>query len=365
MDDLAEVISRLRTTHAVTVVDQASAHDFVWQHARGAFDLAVYELGDTRAHAYIWAYLLHYPGVVTFRAPGVHASRAEALLHRRRGADYAAELAFSEGPRRSTAPWHVGHGTWPLLRVPMLASRMTVVGDRCLARDLASAHPSATVRYVPAGTGEPEVGARVAAAAPQSPVTLAIVDGGSVTTAARATARARAAGANVTLLAGGGSEAWTADILLALHRPALGAPIAGALRGMSLGKPVIVAETEHTAGWPSLDPQSWQPRGFNREVAPIVVSVDPRDEEHSLVLALGRLAAEPSLRATLGEAAHAWWRSHATAAHAAEAWDAALAEAVTLNAPAPPADWPPHLTHDGTARARAILAECGATTDLF
>lgn len=355
----------MRATHTITVVDQASAHDFVWQHARGAFDLAVYELDDTRAHAYIWAYLLNYPGVVTFRAPGIHSSRAEALLHRQRGADYAAELAFSEGPRRSTAPWHVGHGTWPLLRVPMLASRMTVVSDPSVAADLAAGNPSTTVRYVPAGTADPGINTPGDAPGPESPVTVAIVDGGPVTTAARALARARAAGANVTLLPAGTPAAWTADVLLALRRPALGAPVTAALRGMSLGKPVIVAETAHTAAWPAFDPQSWQPRGFDRGVAPIVVSLDPRDEEHSLVLALRRLAAEPALRVALGETARAWWQSHATAAHAAAAWDAALADAVTLAPPPRPADWPVHLMRDGTGRARAILGECGATTDLF
>ncbi len=348
----------------MTVVDQASAHDFVWRHARGAFDLAVYELDDTRAHAYIWAYLLNYPGVVTFRATSVHASRAEALLHRRRGAEYAAEFEFSEGPRRTTAPWQVGRGTWPLLRVPMLASRMTVVGDTEVARELASSHPSATVRYVPVGTADPVGGSPIDRRAPQGPVTVAVVDGGSVTTAARATARARAAGADVTLLPDG-PQAWTADILLALRRPALGAPVAAALRGMSLGKPVIVAETAHTAAWPSFDPQNWQPRGFDRDVAPIVVSVDPRDEAHSLAVALHRLAAEPALRTTLGETARAWWHGHATVARAASAWDAVLAEAVTLAAPARPSGWPAHLRDDGTARARTILAECGATTDLF
>ncbi len=381
MDDLSEVIAELRAAHTVTVIDQAAAHDFVWQHARGAFDLPVYELDDTRDHAYVWPYLLTHPGVVVVRAPSIHTSRAEALLHRGRRSDYAAELDFSEGPRRrATAPWHVGHGAWPFLRVPLCASRITVVGDTETARELTAAHPGVAVRYVPIGTavpaapaGQAAVGATADTAARRvGPLTVGVVDsvaensvdGGPDGTVRRAVARARAAGADTTLVPAG-HDAWAADVVVTLRRPAVGAPIAAALRGMSLRKAVVVAETAHTAAWPSLDPQTWQPRGFDRSAAPVAVSVDPRDEEHSLFLALQRLAGDSALRAALGNAGHAWWREHATAARAAAAWDTVFTEARHLAPPARPASWPAHLADDGTSRARAILAEAGLTTDLF
>lgn len=373
MDDLAEVIAELRAAHTVTVVDRASAHDFVWQYARGSFDLPVYELDDTRDHAYVWPYLLNHPGIVVLRAPSVHTSRAEALLHRGRRSDYAAELDFSEGPRRATAPWHVGHGAWPFLRVPMCASRVTVVSDAETARELAAAHVGVVVRCVPVGTAAPaEPAGQAASGATEGaparrggPLTVAVVDGGPDDTVRRAVARARAAGADTTLVPSTGHDLWTADVAVALRRPAVGAPIAAALRGMSLGKAVVVAETAHTAAWPSLDPQTWQPRGFDPSATPIAVSVDPRDEEHSLFLALQRLAGDSALRAALGDAARAWWRSHATAAQAAAAWTRVFVEALTLAPPARPAGWPAHLVDDGTARARAILAESGLATDLF
>ena len=71
------------------------------------------------------------------------------------------------------------------------------------------------------------------------------------------------------------------------------------------------------------------------------------------------------MRAQLGDAARDWWRTHATPGHAAEDWGRILAEAALLHPPARPADWPGHLTADGTERARAILAECGVTVDLL
>ncbi len=75
--------------------------------------------------------------------------------------------------------------------------------------------------------------------------TVAVVDGGQAGVVARAVARARAAGADVTQLAATGHGAWTPDVSVALQRPAVGAPIAAALRGMSLRRVVVVAETAH------------------------------------------------------------------------------------------------------------------------
>ena len=74
---------------------------------------------------------------------------------------------------------------------------------------------------------------------------------------------------------------------------------------MRARKPVVVLETTMTAEWPALDPQSWKPRGFATE-APIVVSLDPRDEEHSLMLAIQRLSTDSELRTQLADAAHRW-----------------------------------------------------------
>jgi len=137
-----------------------------------------------------------------------------------------------------------------------------------------------------------------------------------------------------------------------------------AFAGMAAGRAVIVLETEITAGLPALDPQTWQPRGWTGQ-PPIVVSIDPRDEEHSLALALRRLATDAQLRESLGAAAHEWWRQHATLDHAVQAWRSILAEAITLTPPPRPSDWPRHLTANGTERARDLLAEFGATVDFL
>ncbi len=157
------------------------------------------------------------------------------------------------------------------------------------------------------------------------------------------------------------------DVVAALDWPVKGdAPIA-ALAGMAAGKTVIMFETEETAHWPALNPQTWQPRDFHGAGAlgradPIIVSIDPRDEEHSLKLAMRRLTTDAALRERLGTAARAWWATHATVDHAAQAWKEIITEALTLPPPLPAEDRQPA---NGTRLVKEILEEFGTTVDLF
>ena len=199
------------------------------------------------------------------------------------------------------------HGTHRLLR----SARLIVTPHSSMVEALQDEHPHAHVRYAPAG--------------------IEAVHGGQD------------------------------DVVRALEWPPSGDALTEALAGMAAGKAVVVFETEETADWPALNPQTWQPRG-TASIHPIVVSIDPRDEHHSLKLAMRRLSTDAALRERLGAAARAWWTTHATVEHAARAWQQIIAEARTL----PPLlrdDWQP--PQDGTERAREILAELGVSVDLF
>ena len=144
---------------------------------------------------------------------------------------------------------------------------------------------------------------------PHSPIRFAVVPAARADVLRRALARARIAGA--TAEAGGDGTLEGAlrdgDVVVSLAWPARAETRADALAAMAARKPVIVLETSHTADWPAIDPQTWGPRGLGRDV-PIVVSLDPRDEEHSLVLAIQRLSSDADLRARLVEAADRWRR---------------------------------------------------------
>lgn len=158
------------------------------------------------------------------------------------------------------------------------------------------------------------------------------------------------------------------DVIAALDWPPTGDVPLTALAGMAAGKTVIVFETEETADWPALNPQTWQPRdvgtpGRTGPAQPIVVSIDPRDEEHSLKLAMRRLATDVALRQRLGAAARQWWMTHATVDHAVKAWQSIIAEALTLPPVAPAEQL--HTPANGTTLARSILEQYGVTVDLF
>jgi hypothetical protein len=181
----------------------------------------------------------------------------------------------------------------------------------------------------------------------------------------RAGDRLRASTPGIEVLAGQPDVVLAqADVVVAVEWPGGEWPMA-ALAAMARGAAAIVLETAATADWPTLDPQSWQPRALAGAEPAIAIALDPRDDEHSLVLALRRLAADRQLCGSIATAGHAWWRRHATLAHAIDGWSAALAEAARRPPVAPPPDWPAHLAADGTGRARAILEDMGVGIDLF
>jgi hypothetical protein len=353
LDDSAALVGALSSEHAIEVFDEARAHDFIRQDFRAPFELCVYELADTGQHAFVWPYLLHVPGVLRLRSLSLHESRTEALRRQHRERDRAIELAF---------------GDWDLTAAPILASRMTVVSDAHAAARLQRAFPAARIRVAPLGLGWGQGwGQSWGQGSGQGSGQTLIVGAGDTVRQSliqRAVTRARDAGAALELISGSTDDVLArADIVVALAWPPAD-ELTIALAGMAAGRPVIVMETESTAGWPALDPQTWQPRGWTGQ-PPVVVSLDPRDEEHSLSLALRRLATDATLRDAVGAAGHEWWQRHATVDHAVQAWRSILAEAAQVTPPALPADWPPHLTADGTERARDLIAQFDATVDFL
>ena len=357
-DHLAAVIAGSSALHTISAVSERDAHDFVWQHARGAFDLCVYELDNTPRHQYMWPYLLNYPGVLALQSATVHDSRRARLVHEGRLADYASEIAFAGGPKHVRPPWHMARGTWPMLRVPVTASRVTAVADPALAESIGTTFPEARVRLLDVGVPAPRAMA-APSREPATPIVVAVVEPARLEIVARAVERVRADGLLLECRSASATDAASADVVVAVRWPLHGTPLVSALSAMAAARPVIVAETSTTAAWPALDPQTWRARDAGRGATPIVVSIDPRDEEHSLVLALRRLAVDATLREDLGGAAHAWWASHATLDHAIASWQAVLEEGLSLPPRPRPDGWPPHLDADGSALARRLLAESG------
>ena len=146
---------------------------------------------------------------------------------------------------------------------------------------------------------------------PLSPLRFGAVPAVRIDVLHRAMARARETGAPAALAPDGPPDQvlQAADVIVSLPWPVTNEHQTWVLTAMAARKPVIVLEATTTAEWPAFDPQTWQPRGFGTD-APIVVSLDPRDEEHSLVLAIQRLSSDAVLRSRLSDAAHEWATKH-------------------------------------------------------
>ncbi len=327
LDGTAPLIDELRSAHEIDVIVEQTAHDFVWQHILRPWDLCVFELDNTRAHQFVSAYLLNYAGVVFLRS-----------------ADVAT------------------------LRVVLLASRSVVVSHPAFAESLQQGFPAAHVRYAPPCGGPTRSAPHESGGADLTGPRLtkfAVFDrreGGIVN---RAFQRAGNAGAVFDVLKEDAEPnvLTRCDVAIAPGWPPYHGPPTAVLAALAAGKAIVTMEMEATAEWPAIDPQTWRPRGLSVKDAPIAVTIDPRDEEHSLMLAVRRLSSDTALREQLGRAGHAWWQQNATPAHAAAAWMQLLQEAATLAPPPRPDDWPTEFGGDGTELARAILSEFGLATD--
>ena len=169
------------------------------------------------------------------------------------------------------------------------------------------------------------------------------------------------------------------------------------LRALAAGRPTIITDLAHLADVPSLDPRTWRitpgsgirgpgcgvrgagsARSNARPVhdltgsdpgsripdpgsdPPVCVAVDILDEDHSLRLAMRRLASDPALRASLGTAGQRYWEQQHSMPRMLEDYERILAAAAAL--PAPQVALPAHLVTDGDRRLKGTLADFGVNS---
>jgi len=161
------------------------------------------------------------------------------------------------------------------------------------------------------------------------------------------------------------------DVSLNLRWPTARETSGPWLRALAAARPTIITDLVHLADVPSLDPRTWtvsEVGGRRSEVGgsqpptsrlqpPVCVAIDILDEDHSLRLAMRRLAEDAALRAELGAAAREWWqREHSVEVMVGD-YERAIAAAMAR--PAPDARLPPHMRDDGDRRLRELVAPFG------
>ncbi len=384
----ARSVEALGRTHLIDVYPESSAHDFIWKHQQGPYDLVVYQMGNSSHHDYIWPYLFRFPGLVVLHDVHLHHARAAALLSTRRADDYRADFAACH-PDVSVDLAELAvagfdnhlYYCWPMTRLVVESSRATAVHTTRLAEELRRQHPSAAIHAIRMTHGEPLAGAEIEAARARvralygiraDDVVFGILGGLTpekrVSQVLDALAAVRSYVSNVRLVLAGAAaqhydvaadvrdrglteivtitgylesdRAFTdhlaaCDVSLNLRWPTAREVSGPWLRALAVGRATITVDLAHMTDAPSLDPRTWRVRpsaAVGDRAAPVTVAIDILDEDHSLRLAMRRLASDPDLRSRLGAAARAYWRREHSPELMAEDYNRAIASSIGSSA---------------------------------
>ena len=190
------------------------------------------------------------------------------------------------------------------------------------------------------------------------------------------------------------------DVTLNLRWPTARETSGPWLRALAAARATVITDLVHHADVPSLDPRTWGvnvcgtrnagrgARGENEVANPSIsaspardsasrtphpdsasrtphpasrlaereavsVAIDILDEDHSLRLAMRRLATDAGLRAALGRAARAWWQREHSVEAMVDDYLWAMARAVEQTAPR--IEVPAHLRDDGDRALRELI----------
>jgi glycosyltransferase involved in cell wall biosynthesis len=147
------------------------------------------------------------------------------------------------------------------------------------------------------------------------------------------------------------------DVTLNLRWPSARETSGPWVRCLAAARPTIITDLTHLADAPSLDPRTWRVNGADRP--PVCVAIDILDEDHSLRLAMRRLAADPALREALGTAARRYWSDEHSQHAMLEDYRAVLPRAAAAGMPAPAL--PGHLNTDRSELLETLLEPFGVS----
>ena len=342
--------------------DIGSAHDFVPRHALEPYDLTVFQLGNSSAHDFVWPYLCRYPGLAVLHDVHLHHARAAALLRQKRPDAYREEFREAHPDTLPDLAELAIRGfdshryyDWPMIRRVVEVARMTAVHSPEVATALRDAYPGAVIERIRLGHGEPLTPEARGVRSARTRAVLGLgadavlfgVFGGLTpekripqVLAAFAVTRGYAPGAHLVLVGAPAAhydvaadlrrhdlsaavtvtgyvddEAFTdylaaADVSLNLRWPSAREVSGPWVRALAARTPTITTDLWHTADVPGLDPRSWTVThvGYGAGLPdPVTVKIDILDEDHSLRLAMRRLATDAGLRERLAAAGRAWW----------------------------------------------------------
>lgn len=398
-----------------------SAHDFLWLHAQRPYDLTIHQLGNSASHDFIWPYAFRFPGLIVFHDACLHHARAALLLRAGRRADYRAEFAANHpGDSSDLAEMAVaGYDSrlfyrWPMRRLLIQRARAVGAHTRPLAEQFTAETPTARIHLIRLAHGQLIEEAARARRRRDARRRLGLTDdarvfgvfGGlspekRVPQILRAFAAVHALDPKCRLILAGEAAAHyrlqtdlerfgvqhaaivtgyvesdetltdlicACDAALTLRWPSAGEVSGPWLRCLAAATPTVITQLPHLVGIPWLDPRTWSravgvPSSEDASGASsdpdgaCCVAVDILDEDHSLLLAMRRLARDGALRDRLGRAGQRYWVAHHAPPLMLEDYERAIADALAHDAP--DVALPAHLVEFGTRVLDATVARFG------
>jgi glycosyltransferase involved in cell wall biosynthesis len=389
-----------------------SAHDFLWRHARGQYDLTVYQIGNSKLHSFIWPYLFQIAGLVVLHELCVHHARGRALLMDFRADDYRAEFAWNQPDDSADAAELAIRGfngpyyyQWPMVRAAIESARLAA-SHAVLPRDWQDEWPDTTIEHIALGDGvrrqlseNDRIDWRRALGLSPDATVFGVFGGLTeekrVQPILRAFAAVRRAAPDVHLVLAGAADfpvhvrsladslgigdvthmmgvvddaafdtaIGAVDVSLHLRWPTALETSGPWLLALSAERPTVLTDLAHLTGVPTLDPRTWHLHApidpAMSEDAAVAVAVDILDEDHSLRLALSRLATDSDLRTRLGRAGHAWWQRFHTVDRMVDDYERAITNAVAR--PDPATTLPTHMRPDPWKHAHKLLRDFDVT----
>ena len=417
----AELVPSLRARHEIDVfvdesvsasaIDARSAHEFIWRHRQTPYDLTVYQVGNSSHHDYLWPYLFRFPGLLVLHDAHVHHARAAALLTRHAADAYRSEFRANHPDASPDAAELAVAGfdshlyyMWPMTRLAVEASKVTAVHSAPLAAQLAGEFEGSAVEHVRLSQGRlltadeqhsarrrvrerfriapetilfgcfgglsqekriPQILDALKAVIPYTPSVRLILGGaGMAYFDLSAEIRARDLGDRVIETGYLSTDEELTDVIAAsdvtlnLRWPTAREISGPWLRALAAGKPSVIVDLLQVTDVPALDPRTWTHAGGRSiDENPVTVAIDILDEDHSLRLAMRRLAGDEPLRRTLGDAARRYWIRNHSPESMRDDYERVMAAAREQPAPRPPL--PMHLLESGTGLLERLLIPFG------
>jgi glycosyltransferase involved in cell wall biosynthesis len=370
------------------------AAGFLPRHRARPYDLAVYQMGNAVAHAFLYEPLARVPGLLVLHDLVLHHARARAFLESEEAIAYARdpsdparraaalprlqaysdELAYSY-PAQAARLFEAHLNTvgdllpyaYPLFRLPVEASRATAVHNRFMAEAVRAEVPGARTVRIPMTAGRAAVGPEAVRALRASygidEDEIVVGCFGLLTrekrieTVARAVARAAVHLPRLRLLlVGPVGDGPGLDALLSRLGVAARTVATGRVPFWTLAAHMEAADLVVHLRYPTARETSAALLRVLAQGRPAIVSdlehladvpddavarVDLTDEEGGVTHAILRLVESPAARRRLGEAARAFVEREHSPARCRDGYLEAIEAASRLPDPAPRA-WPDH-----------------------